>query len=275
MRGTAAILLVVLLVAPISTAGWAAVPEPPLVVDAGATDGQVRLDPPAQAVEGESVSWLLTNGGRSALTFALTVHALEQDAAGDVQVGEEVDAPGLERTRVRLDAGEAVRIPLRVEADPPRALALVATSVDADPETAVSGIVLLGGGGPVVPTVTSTDPADGTFVVRLESQGPTLVDVALRAVAWPGSPGSTTTVEGVYVPAGGRDLEVEVDGLLAGRVTIDVAVGDGDGERTRTTAWWWPPWTLLVLAGLVALVVAAGAWRRRRGRGATRGFTEA
>lgn len=279
MRGTVVALLVVLLAATISIPmAWAEVVEPPLVVDAGATDGQVRLEPPAQSSDGGTVTWVLTNGGEAALTFSLAIHALGDDG-GAVSIGEEVEPSGLSRSRVRLGPGEAARIPLRVEADPPRALALVATSVDADPETTVSGIVLVGGGGPVVPTVTSTDPASGSFVVRLESPGPTLVDVALRAMAWPGAPRSTATVEGVYVPAGGRDLEVEVDGVLAGRVTLDVVVGDSDGERTRTAVWWWPPWTLLVLALLAVLVVAVVVLRRRgsgpeRHDPASHGFTD-
>src|SRR5690606_29121569 len=88
--------------------------------------------------------------------------------------------------------------------------------------------------------------------------------------AWPGTPRSAATVEGVYVPAGGRDLEVDVSGVLAGRVTFEVAVGegdgDGDGERTSTSVWWWPPWTLAGLALVVVLVVVGVLLRRRRAR---------
>ncbi len=270
MRTTTVGLLVVgaLLAGP--AAATAEVPEPPLVLDADATDGQVRLDPPTQSVDGGRVTWVLTNGGTDRLEFDLVLHEVTDEGPDGVRVGEPVTADALARPMLRLGPGEAARIPVTVEPTPPRALALVATTVDAEPETSVSGIVLVGGGGQVRPDVTGTDPDDGSFTVRLDADGPTLVDVALRATAWPGTPSSATVVEGVYVPAGGREIDVEVAGLLAGRVTIDVATGDDTAQQSRTTVWWWPVWALVALAVVLGLVVVAVVLLLRRRRAGER-----
>ena len=242
----------------------ASVPEPPLVVDGHELDGQVRLSPTTQVAEDGRATWVLANGGDGTLTFELAVHEVEATTAG-VEVGEAAGV-ALGAGEVVLAPGEVARIPLAVPADTaPGALALVATTVEAEPPTTLSGVVLVGGGGEVTPTVTGADAGDGVLTVRLDADGPALVDVALRATAWPGLVRTTEEVEGLYVPAGGRDLEVSLDGVVAGRVTVDVAVSGDPGARTSEAVWWWPPVVVVaLLLGLLLTVAAVVLWRRRR-----------
>ena len=262
-------LVLVLCVAALAALGMvgtaAAVPQAPLVVDGHPLDGQVRLSPATQVAEDGQADWLLANGGEGTLTFALTVHEVEATAAG-VEVGDPAGV-ALGADEVTLAPGEVARIPLSLPAEAePGALALVATTVDAEPPTTLSGVVLVGGGGEVVPTVVGADAGSGTLTVRLDADGPALVDVALRATAWPGLVHTSEVVEGLYVPAGGRDLDMSLDGAVAGRVTVEVAVGGDPGGRDARAVWWWPPVVLVPLLVVLVAGVAAGAlWWRRRG----------
>lgn len=243
------------------------IPEPPLVVEGAATDGQVHLTPATQTVDGGRVVWVLANGGEGTLTFDLAMHEVDTTTT-DVAIGARTDLR-LGRQTLTLAPGEVARVPLVLDdEDEPRALALVARTVDAEPETTVAGVALVGGGGTVDSQVVEADAGAGTFTVRLDAQGPTLVDLALRATAWPGLLRTQQVVDGVLVPAGGRDLEVELDGPLVGRVTLDVAVSGDPPARTSTAVWWWPTSTLVVVAVVLLLVtVAAVVWVRRRERG--------
>ncbi len=234
------------------------------MVDGHELDGQVSLSPATQVAEGDRVTWVLANGGEGTLTFELAVHEVEATGAG-VEVGGPAGV-ALGADEVTLAPGELARIPLTLPSEAePGALALVATSVEADPPTTLSGVVLVGGGGEVTPTVAGADAGDGILTVRLDADGPALVDVALRATAWPGFVHTSEVVEGLYVPAGGRDLDVSLDGVVAGRVTVEVAVGGDPGARATETVWWWP--REVVVVAIVAVVVLAGAvvlWRRGR-----------
>lgn len=264
-RRAGGVLLVLLVLVLVGSAPVTAMPRPPLVVEGDVPEGRVELSPATQATSGGGhVAWVLANGGADTLTFGLEVH--EVDATVD---GAEIGAPAglpLGVDTVTLAPGELARIPLVLpDVTEPRALALVASSQDADPPTTLSGVVLVGGGGPVAPRVVAADAGAGTFTVRLDADGPTLVDVALRATAWPGVVHADELVEGLYVPAGGRELDVALDGAVAGRVTIEVAVGGGTGTRVTSTVWWWPP--LVVGVGLLVVLAVVGAvavlWRRR------------
>lgn len=248
------------------------VPEPVLVVEAGATDGQVSLMPATQSVSHQRLTWVLRNGGEEALAFDLAIHDVVA-TGGAVEVGaERVDLP-LAQATVRLAGGEAARIPLLLpDATSPDAIALVARSVDADPETTVSGIALLGGaGGNVTARLARTDVGTGTFTVRLDSDFPTLVDVAVRASAWPGLMSTEDVIEGVFVPAGGRDLDVSLDGAMAGRLQLDVAVSGDTPVRASADVWWWPAEVVVALLAIVLLIVVAITGLRRRRQGDVRG----
>lgn len=264
--GLAAVAVVASMLA--ATAPAIAVPRPPLVTDGHPLDGQVQLSPATQATRDDHVTWVLANGGEGTLTFDLAVHEVDATTAG-VEIGALADlALGVDR--LTLAPGEAARVPLSLPGSgAPRALALVASTTGAEPPTTLSGVVLVDGGGPVAPRVAEVDADDGTFTVRLAADGPTLVDVALRATAWPGWVHTDELVESLYVPAGGRDLEVSLTGAVAGRVTIEVAIGGGTRTRVTETVWWWPPRLVGgVVLGLVLLVGALAAWsvRRRRRR---------
>ncbi len=261
-------LVLVACVAAVATLGATgtalAVPQPPLVVDGHELDGQVSLSPATQVADGDRVTWVLANGGEGTLTFELAVHEIEATTAG-VEVGEPAGV-ALGAEEVTLAPGELARIPLTLPpGTEPGALALVASTVEADPPTTLSGVVLVGGGGEVIPTVAGTDASGGVLTVRLDADGPALVDVALRATAWPGFVHTTEVVEGLYVPAGGRDLAVSLDGAVAGRLTVEVAVGGDPGARATETVWWWP--REVVVVAIVVVLVLAGAgvlWRRAR-----------
>lgn len=246
-----------------ATTSTAEVPEPPLVVDSDADDGQVRLAPATQTVTEDRVAWVLTNGGTDTLTFRLTVHAVET-VGGGVEIGDPLDLP-LALDTLTLGPSDAARIPLHLRADAPDAVALVAETIDAEPVTRVAGLALVGGGDRVQAQVGDTDVSRGVFTVRLDADGPALVDVAVRATAWPGVASADEVVEGVFVPAGGRDLDVALDGPLLGRLTVDVVVVGAGTARTAATVWWWPPVTVaIVIAVLLALAVVVVLLRRRR-----------
>lgn len=243
----------------------AEVPEPPLVVDVDAADGRVRLSPAIQEMTEDGATWLLTNGGTGTLTFELGVHGVEatEDA---VEVGEPLDV-SLGLHTVTLGPSEAARIPVPLAADAPDAVALVASTVDAEPETRLAALALRAGGGSVEPSVRAADATRGEVRLRLRATGPAMVDVALRASAWPGLVQASAVVEGVYVPAGGRDLVVRLDGPLAGRLTVDVAVAGAAPSHARAELWWWPRTVVLgLLAGLAVVGVAAALATRRRRR---------
>lgn len=263
----ALLVLVVLTARPVAAQDASPVPEPALVVEGGATDGQVRLSPATQAVPGPRVTWLLANGGTGSLTFDLAIHDVAADD-GDVQVGEPRPDLRLASDTLHLAPGEVGRIPLRVPASAsPGAVALVARSVDAEPETTVSGLALVGSDGDVAPRVVASDASAGTFTVRLDSDAPALVDVAVQASAWPGVLHVEDVVEGVLVPAGGRDLDVALDGWVAGRIHVDVAVGGETPARASGDVWWWPAEVLLaVLAVLLLVAAVVTLWRHRRRR---------
>lgn len=244
-----------------------AAPEPPLVVEAEGGDGTIRVEPATQQVDGPRVAWHLHNGGDATLTFTLALHEVEASSEG-ATIGEALGSPGLVADRITLAPHERARVPVHLADDGPRALALVATTVDATPETTVSGIALVGGEGAVRAEVVEADAAAGRFTLALDSSTPALVDVAIRATAWPGRPTTTHRLEGVLVPAGGREVPVRLDGPIVGRVTLEAAVTSGDQvERTIREVWWWPRWLLAAIAGLLVLVAAGIAvvvHRRRR-----------
>lgn len=275
----ASVAVVVLLVAlmgvlaggPVRAAADEVPPEPPLVDDGEVDDGQVRLVPTTQTVADSRVEWLLSNGGESPLTFRLAVHEVVATDDG-IDLGEPREDLPLATDRLRLAPGEVARVPLDVPADAGGgAFALVARTIDAAPEATVSGLALRSSDVGVVPTVVEPDARAGTFTVRLDADGTSLVDVALRASAWPGTFRTEHVIEDVLVPAGGRDLEVALDGMLAGRVHLDVVVaaapgGSGPTTRASTAVWWWPPATAwLVGLVLVASALVVAGWIRRRG----------
>ena len=263
-RLLAAVLGVMLVTGPVP--GVAQVPEPPLVVDVDDRDGQVHLSPATQTVPDGHATWVLTNGGEDRLTFDLAVHAVDTTPEG-VEIGDRLDIPlGLDS--LALGPSEAARIPLQVGDQAPAALALVATTEGAEPATTVAALALVGDGDSVAPDVGDADASRGVFSVRLDADDPALVDVALRASAWFGAVQASQVVEGVYVPAGGRDLEVSVDGPLLGRVTVDVVVAGAETTRASSTVWWWPARLLLAVLGLVLLAAVAVVVLRRRRRGA-------
>lgn len=247
-------------------AGAGAAAEPPLVVDGDDTPGAVRIAPETQQVTGPRVTWQLHNGGQETLTFDLALHAVEAAEEG-ATIGEPLADPTLAVDRLTLASGEHARIPVHLPDGAPRVLALVATTVDASPETTVSGLALLGADGTVTPEIVDADATAGTFTLRLAASGPALVDVAVRATAWPGRPTTTHRLDGVLVPTGGRDVVVRLDGPVAGRVTLDAAVTAGDDVgRTSRSVWWWPR-CLLVLVAIAMVVVAASVLLVRRRRG--------
>ena len=168
---------------------------------------------------------------------------------------------------VTLDPGEVARIPLRLRDVAPRALALVASTRDASPETTLSAIALVGGSGEVRPTVVAADAAAGTATLRLEADGPALVDVAVRASAWPGRPSARTAVTGVLVPTGGRDLVVDVDGPMLGRLRVEAVVASVGEARADAAFWWWPPAATVALLGVLTVALASVLVVRRRGAG--------
>lgn len=251
---------------PVAAQAPSPVPEPVLVVDGEATDDQVALAPATQAVSGDRVTWLLTNGGSGSLTFELAVHDVTT-RDGDVEIGDpRADLP-LALDMLHLGPGEVGRIPLRLpDPSPPGTIALIARTVDADPETTVSGVALLGADGEVVPRVTASDAGAGTFTVRLDSDAPALVDVAVRTSVWPGVLAAEDLVEGVLVPAGGRDLDIALQGTVAGRVHIDVAISGATPERASGDVWWWPAEVVVALLAVLLLLalLVSWAWRRRR-----------
>lgn len=251
---------------PVAAQASPEVPEPVLVVTGGAADGQVALSPATQVVTQPRVAWLLTNGGADDLVFQLGVHDVVT-SDGNVEVGAERPDLALALEQVQLGSGEAARIPLHLpDATTPGTIALVARTVEADPETTVSGVALLGADGEVAPAIASADAGAGTFTVRLDADTPTIVDVAVRSSVWPGTMQADDLVEDVLVPAGGRDLDIDLDGAVAGRLHIDVAVSDGG--RASAAVWWWPAEVVLAALALVALVAALAVWlvRRRRPR---------
>lgn len=269
---TSRVLLAVVAVATtlaVATPVVADVPEPPLVVEGGTADGQVTLRPRTRTTLDERVTWVLANGGTDRLAFALAVRRVATDDAGAVELGAVVDEVVLATERVVLGPGESVRVAARIPADgTPDAMALVATTVDAEPETELAGLLLRSAAGRVTPSVVGADAAAGTFTVRLDADAPALVDVAVRAAAWPGIGASEQVVPGVLVPAGGRDLRIGLAGAVAGRLAVDVAVaGVGEPARASGSLWWWPP---AARAGGVALgvvlVLAVLVVRRRRSR---------
>lgn len=251
---------------PVAAQSPSEVAEPVLVVSSGATDGQVSLSPATQAVTQARVAWLLANGGTDSLVFALAVHDVVT-SDGDVEVGAERPDLDLALDQVQLGPGEVARVPLHLpDATTPGTIALVARSVDAEPETTVSGVALLGADGEVAPAVSGADAGAGTFTVRLDTDTPAIVDVAVRSSVWPGLVRVEDLVEDVLVPAGGRDLDIALDGAVAGRLHIDVAVSDGG--RASTAVWWWPAEVVLAALALVGLLAIVVVWlvRSRRAR---------
>lgn len=247
-------------------AARAEVPEPPLVVGDAATDGQVRITPATQTVSGPRVTWLVTNGGDRPLTFQVAIHTVDATTTA-VEVGEPADL-ALATDTLHLGAGEAARVPLRLDpTSTPRALALVARTGDADPATTVVGLALVGGSDTVAPRVVGGDAGSGTITLRLDAEGPALVDLAVRATAWPGLLHAEEVLEGILVPAEGREVDVVLGGPVAGRVTVEVAVGGSEPRRARAVVWWWPR-SLWGATALVLLVLAATgtAVRLRRAR---------
>lgn len=251
---------------PVAAQAPSPVPEPILVVDGGAADDQVGLAPATQAVSGDRVAWLLTNGGSGSLMFDLAVHDVTT-RDGDVEIGAPRDDLPLALDTLHLGPGDVGRIPLRLpDGAPPGTIALIARTVDADPETTVSGVALLGADGEVVPRVAGSDADAGTFTVRLDSEAPALVDVAVQTSVWPGMLAAEDLVEGVLVPAGGRDLDIALQGTVAGRVHIDVAVSGTTAERASGDVWWWPAEVVVTLLAVLLLLVlvVSWVWRRRR-----------
>lgn len=237
------------------------VAEPVLVVPGAASDGQVSLAPATQVVSQTRLAWLLTNGGADSLVFQLAVHDVVT-SDGEVEVGaQRTDLP-LSLDRLQLGPGEAARIPLHLpDSTTPGTIALVAQTVDAEPETTVSGVALLGAHGEVAPAISHSDAGAGTFTVRLDADAPALVDVAVRSSVWPGILRADDLVEDVLVPAGGRDLDIALDGAVAGRLHLDVAVSAGG--RASAAVWWWPVEAVVALLALGALLVAGALWLGR------------
>lgn len=246
------------------------VPEPPLVVDGGVEDGRVTLEPATQAVGGGRVEWLLSNGGDAALRFAVAIHDVITSGDGDVEVAGPRSDLDLGLDEIRLGPGEVARIPLWLPAEvTATTLALVARTIDAEPQTQVSGLVLVSGDGEVTPEVVTSDASAGVFTVRLASDGPAIVDLAVRASAWPGLARTDEVLEDVLVPAGGRDLDVALSGPVVGRLTVEVvAVGLAEA-RTSATLWWWPRPFLIGIAAVLVLVALALVLRVRRRHGAS------
>lgn len=244
----------------------ATTPDPPLVVPGDDGGGDVRVEPSTQQVTGDRVVWHVRNGGSGTLTFDLAVHAVEAAPEG-ATIGAPADDLALATPRLTLAAREVARIPLHLPDTSPRAIALVVTTLDTEPEVTVSGMALVGSGDPVTAEIVSADAAAGTFTIRLDAAGPALVDMAVRATAWPGRPTADRKIDGVLVPAGGREVDIRLSGPLAGRVTLDVAVSSaGDVARASQDVWWWSRASLAVVA--VALLAASAGLvvlvRRRR-----------
>lgn len=258
--------------------------EPVLVIPGASTDGQVHVRPATQAPDDRGLlTWTLDNGGGEPVELALAIHeTIARD--GEVAVGRPHDRLRVTSRPVRLAPGEVARVRVPVPDDlAPHTVALVASGMEADVE--VVGLALVGagdgaadgtgdgagedGGAAVRPRVRG-GPGERTITVRLEADAPALVDVAVRATAWPGLARDEQVLDGVLVPAGGRDVPVAVSGPVAGRVVVDVAVSGQPAGRTSAALWWWPR-ELLVSLAIALLVVAGGAvllvGRRRRRRG--------
>lgn len=256
---------------PTARAAAATPPEPVLVVPGDATDGQVRVRPAAQAPDDGRLTWTVANGGEVPVALTLAVHEVRaQD--GEVEVGRVHDRLAVPSRAVDLDAGEVARVRVPVPPDlAPGTVALVAAGVDADVE--VVGLALVGpaagrdGATAGVEPRVQPGPEAGAITVRLASDVPALVDVAVRASAWPGLVHDEQVLADVLVPVGGRDVPVAVSGPVVGRVTVDVAVSGQQAGRTSAALWWWPRELLVAVA--VALVMVAGvavALVARRGR---------
>lgn len=260
MVALAGVLLALLL----TTVAALAVPEPVLVVPGGERDGQIRLSPQTQSTTAERVTWQLANGGDEALTFAVAVHDVDTDG-GDLAIEDVRDDLDLGVDQVLLAPGDVARLALTVpETLDTTAVALVARTVDAEPATELAGVLLRSDGAEVTPSVAGADVAAGTFTVHLDAAAPALVDLAVRTTAWPGVIEAEQVVEGVLVPAGGRDLDVSMAGAVIGHVTVDVVVrGTGDPVRASDTVWWWPRTLVAVAAGGLLLLAGVGAVGRR------------
>lgn len=267
-----AAVLVTAVLGPVAAAGARAAasapPEPVLVVPGGETDGQLAVRPPTQVSDHRGrLTWTVTNGGAATVTITLAIHEVVS-RAGQVEVGERHGDLALRDDRVVLAPGEVarVRVPVPDEVGP-ETVALVAQTADGDAR--VTGLALIGSGGTVRATVADADAHAGTVTIRLRAPGPALVDVAVRAVVWPGLVRDEQVVTDVLVPVGGRDVPVTVGGPVAGCVTIEVAVS-GDGARATRTVWWWPRWVPAGIATVLVAVTALGvvAARRRRLGGA-------
>lgn len=243
-----------------------AVEDPPLVVDGADADGSVSLEPGVQHVADGPAAWVLANGGEDALTFTLHVAEVEVGGDGALQVGEELADRSVGADEVHLAPGEAAR--LRLHPDPDagtEVLAVVAVTVDADPPTRLWAVAQLGPPVGVTATFAEADGSDGATTVRIDSDQPTLVSLAARVTVWPGLVRDEVVRDAVYVPAGGREIDLHLGGAALGRVTVEVAVSGTDGP-VSTTTWWWPLWLVATLATLL-LALTAGlvlrAYRRR------------
>ncbi len=254
---------------PVAAQPSSEVAEPVLVVSSGSADGQVSMSPATQVVTQARVAWLLTNGGRDSLVFQLAVHDVVT-SDGNVEVGAKRPDLALALDQLQLGPGEAARVPLHLpDATAPGTIALVASTVDAEPETTVSGVALFGPDGEVAPAISAADAGAGTFTVRLDADAPAIVDIAVQSSVWPGMLRADDLVEDVLVPAGGRDLDIALDGAVAGRLRIDVAVSDGG--RASATVWWWPAEVVVAALALVSVLAVVVVWlvRRRRARSST------
>lgn len=245
-------------------AAASAPPEPVLVVPGAASDGQLTVRPATQLADDRGrLTWTVANGGTGALTLTLALHEVSS-RAGRVEVGQRHGRLALRDHRVVLAPGEVARVRVPVpDGLGPQTVALVAQADDGGAR--VTGLALIGGGGTVRPEVTETDARAGTVTVRLHAPGPALVDVAVRAVVWPGLVHDEQVVTDVLVPVGGRDVPMAVGGPVAGRVTIEVTVS-GDGARTTRTVWWWPRWVPISVAAVLVVVTALLVVGARRGR---------
>lgn len=237
-------------------------PEPILVVPGADTDGRIRVRPASQVAEpGGALAWLLANGGSTSTDLEVGLHeVVARD--GRVTVGDEHEELTLLDDTVTLAPGEIARVRLPVPRDATSGtVALVATDSTTDVE--VTALAVVGSSARVQPHV-RRDGASETLTVRLDASAPALVDVAVRATAWPGLVGDEHVFTDVLVPAGGRDVPLALPAPLVGRLTVDVAVSGAEPTRTSVSVWWWPRELVAGIAVLLVVVTAALAWRVRR-----------
>lgn len=221
-----------------------------------------------------TVAHRLVNGTDRELRVALSVREVDPATGAPTSDPPTLDVI-LPADEVQLAPDEAASFTsVASDIDTGAAYAVVGTALDAGAEIEISSLVLAAASGAEITIREPLLTTDRLAVLIDVSQGPVLVDAAVRLRNWAGR----TIVESQepdLVAWSSQDPLVLGfslrDVALPGPYEIEVAAAtDTDTRRTSATVWLFPETTMtLAAAGLVAvtgLAVAAVLWRRRRRR---------